>query len=828
MKKIYLLIAFICISFYTFAQQNISEARTMVGSAISVTGVVTNGSELGNIRYLQDETAGIAAYGTSVSTLKRGDKVKITGTLKSYNQLLEIDPVTSVEVVSSDNTFEAIEISIDQIGEAYEGRLVKISGAVFEKGGQTFANKATYNFSVGAKSNIIYTSSSALTNQVIPVGDVSLTALCSQFHYTSPAMGYQLLPRDMSDLVVQSAVGFTTTLKMSNIAKDGFKIEWTTDKDSDGKLYYGYTPDVELGFVASGTATTQHSATLTGLEAGRIIYVKGSVTRNSETVETVVKVFATQSNSTGKIDVFFNFDPDNSVSTGVNAKKTRLDNLLVEYIGKAKHSIDATIYNFNDDGIADITKAYNDAAARGVRVRFIACGTNSNFSYEDLSASVNKMKSPASSSRQGIMHNKFVIIDADASDPSDSYVWTGGTNWTQEQMIDDMNDVIIFQDQSMARGYQIEFEEMWGSNTAIPNPANAKFGNQKRDNTPHEFIIGNRRVECYFSPSDGVNGKLVDVINTANFDLSIQTMLITRTAMANAIIDRYNNDVSVNILTNEASGNDAAVNTTLSALSGHYVFDNVASGLMHTKFMVVDQSNATSDPILWTGSHNWSNAAETTNDENTVVVHDQVVANQYYQMFYKRFLQNNGSFVDVSSPPDASDEAVSTKKDTYIPIFILTNDTYQLPVSITISQPPANGTTVLNYNNTVTYSPNTNFVGSDSFKYKICYSAFPNLCDEATVSINVQQVTGIEQNLQPVVFEVYPNPAKNILNISVRGLQFASSKLEIINALGQTIGTYTVGIHQPESINIESLNAGVYLLKLSNGNEQLIRKIVVE
>ncbi|NNE54920.1 MAG: T9SS type A sorting domain-containing protein, partial [Flavobacteriales bacterium] len=34
-----------------------------------------------------------------------------------------------------------------------------------------------------------------------------------------------------------------------------------------------------------------------------------------------------------------------------------------------------------------------------------------------------------------------------------------------------------------------------------------------------------------------------------------------------------------------------------------------------------------------TGSHNWSNSAESFNDENTLIIHDERIANIYYQEF---------------------------------------------------------------------------------------------------------------------------------------------------------------------------------------------------
>ena len=57
------------------------------------------------------------------------------------------------------------------------------------------------------------------------------------------------------------------------------------------------------------------------------------------------------------------------------------------------------------------------------------------------------------------------------------------------------------------------------------------------------------------------------------------------------------------------------------------------SGQLHHKYAIVDHSQALPDPTVVTGSHNWSTTAETTNDENTLIIHDERVANLYYQEF---------------------------------------------------------------------------------------------------------------------------------------------------------------------------------------------------
>jgi len=77
--------------------------------------------------------------------------------------------------------------------------------------------------------------------------------------------------------------------------------------------------------------------------------------------------------------------------------------------------------------------------------------------------------------------------------------------------------------------------------------------------------------------------------------------------------------------------------STLKASLGDQYKQYGESGILHSKMMVIDQSNPQSDPTVWTGSHNWSSAADQKNDENSIVIHDATIANIYYQEFMQRF-----------------------------------------------------------------------------------------------------------------------------------------------------------------------------------------------
>ncbi|MCK4745453.1 MAG: hypothetical protein KAT15_00380, partial [Bacteroidales bacterium] len=163
-----------------------------MGETVTVTGIVTSGSELGLIRYMQDATGGIAVYSSEMEGVNRGDSITVTGVLKEYNTLLEIDPVTSVEVTSSGNELpEAVVLTPNGLAEQYEGMLVRINNVDFDASG-TFERKS-YTFTADGENGQIYinSSSSPLIGTVIPTGSISLLGPLGAYGDI-----YQVLPRD--------------------------------------------------------------------------------------------------------------------------------------------------------------------------------------------------------------------------------------------------------------------------------------------------------------------------------------------------------------------------------------------------------------------------------------------------------------------------------------------------------------------------------------------------------------------------------------------------------------------------------------------------------
>lgn len=650
------LIAGICffLSLVSAQAQDISTARNAaLGSTVTFRGVSLNGAELPNIRYIQDATAGIAIYGSNLSSINEGDSVLVTGTLTNYNNLAEVTPVTSISALAS-VSLPAAEIITDvsTISDLQESKLVRVNACTFANGGATFAGNTNYNVTSGGQTfQVRILNGSPLIGAVIPGGEVDLTGILSQY-CTSPATGctsgYQLILRTGSDITSSSSIYQTAPISTSSISTSGFDIHWSTNiAGTNSYIKYGVTPALELGTLPAGN-TVNHTVSLTTLTPATIYYVRAYSWNNADSAVTLERTFATQSLSSGEIKAYFNRYTDTAYATSAGNNAVYLNHLVADtlaaYIDRTQYSLDICIYNWDHSTYGNkIITAVNNAYNRGVKIRVINDGSTANIALNYINSQIPVLTSPQGSN-YSIMHNKFVIMDANASNPNLPVVWTGSTNFTGGQLVDDANNVIIFQDQSLARGYKMEFDEMWGdtSQTAPANLTLSKFGQFKTDNTPHEYLIGGKRVESYFSPSDQTNSQILKTIATANDDLHFGVMVITRSDLAYAIRDQ----IQQQSLDSKGMVDDATSSATaygiLSPQMGQNLAVNGHNWIFHHKYLVVDQSNPASDPTVLTGSHNWSSGANQMNDENTVIVHDAAIANQYYQEFMGRWCERNG------------------------------------------------------------------------------------------------------------------------------------------------------------------------------------------
>ncbi len=355
----------------------------------------------------------------------------------------------------------------------------------------------------------------------------------------------------------------------------------------------------------------------------------------------------------GRIKYYFNKPVDHSVALYNNATYANhsLADTLVAYINRAQYSLDIALYSFDRYSVADdstctgrVANAVNSAYSRGVKVRWIYDGSASNSALSTLNSGINKLGSPTTSA-YGIMHNKFVVIDAKATDHNLPIVWTGSTNWYYKQFNYYYNNVVTVQDSALAAAYTAEFNMMWGDTGIAPNSTNSKFGPNKTDLGLHDFYVDGTHIELYFSPSDHTDSHIQTVLNNAHNDISFGVYTFTEHTDADIIVAKHNAGLSVYGINDSYSNTYYPTTTFNTALgSSHFkVYTEDGDTIFHAKFVVVDATDTCSDPTVLTGSHNWTVSADTKNDENTLIIHSADAANQYLQYFKSSFAALGGS-----------------------------------------------------------------------------------------------------------------------------------------------------------------------------------------
>ena len=684
------IIALVCLcSLLTFGQTatqisafHYNDANGVVkdtGKVFIVTGVVIATNQLGTsgAGAITNDTAAIAVYGSAFASaspaLALGDTVTVQAKLTSFAGMAELDlskttPTTLAKVtkINSGPVPAPWELTIPQImGQAwngyepYENGLAIIKNVTFVETG-TFASGTSYHITDGTNTFPIFINKNVTSIISTPIPTVSgnITGLVSQHSTAVPynASGYQLIPRAITDLYFDATPVIYSNLFVNSIDTASFTVNFQTARNGNSQIKYGLTQTLTDSVVINKD-TTIHIVQVFGLKPGTLYYFQVLSKNAAGTSVSSMQQVTTASNipTLGAMNVYFNQAVDTTIAIRGNAAKgsVNFEQALVNRINNATYSIDIACYSLN--GLSNLTNAIVNAKNRGLKIRFVYdSGTLQSNVQTIVNAGVPIIQRPASLT--GIMHNKFFVFDHRDSNPANDWVWTGSWNPNSAEATW-KNNAIEINDPALAAAYQTEFEEMWGSTTETPNATTAKFSSQKSDNTPHSFTIGGKPVQLYFSPTDGTTGRINTALATANSSIHFAVMSFTRSDLASTISARKTagaTDVKGVMDDVTGTGNEFAY------LGGFCDVHANTGGTLHDKYAIVDANNLTSNPMVITGSHNWSSAAESSNDENTLIISDGLIANQYLQDFKARYNAAGGTGTFVV-PTAVNDKSVSLK-----------------------------------------------------------------------------------------------------------------------------------------------------------------------
>jgi phosphatidylserine/phosphatidylglycerophosphate/cardiolipin synthase-like enzyme len=297
-----------------------------------------------------------------------------------------------------------------------------------------------------------------------------------------------------------------------------------------------------------------------------------------------------------------------------------IEEKLIERINAAQRSIHIAAFEFN---LTPVAQALITAHQRGVEVQWLTddeYGLEADEEEDDHGQF--KMLEDAgievrADDRTALMHNKFWIFD-------DQTVWTGSTNITVNGMFRNNNNTIIIESPELAVIYEREFAELWSGSFGPKSAATVDQQLLTIDDTP---------IEVYFAAEDEVVDYLLPHLQGAQQAIRYMAFSFTQDDLAGALLDRAKAGVSIEGIF-ETRGSETEY-SELSALAcaGLPVRQDGNPRTFHHKVFIID-----GDTVV-TGSFNFSDGANDSNDENVIIIKNIDIAQLYLAEFDRRWAE---------------------------------------------------------------------------------------------------------------------------------------------------------------------------------------------
>ncbi len=320
--------------------------------------------------------------------------------------------------------------------------------------------------------------------------------------------------------------------------------------------------------------------------------------------------------STGNaaIQVFFTTPkyPDNKAD-----HRGSLDEKLAAFIATAKTSVEIAIYQLD---LSNVTAALLDVHKRGATVRVVTDvdsleDKDENPSFKQLEKAGIQV---VGGNSNAIMHDKFVVVDRAA-------VWTGSWNFTENDTYRYNNNGILIQSRDLARNYTATFEKMF---------SDKKFGAQRKPGSTNPRVdVNGITVENHFAPEDDVAEKIIARLKQASRTLDFMAFSFTDDAIGNTVRDRAKAGVKVRGVFENTGSETQFSEYGAMKKAGLDVWQDGNPYLMHHKVFIVDSR------VVILGSFNFSQNAQTSNDENLLIIDDANIAQQFEEEFARVYAQ---------------------------------------------------------------------------------------------------------------------------------------------------------------------------------------------
>ena len=297
-----------------------------------------------------------------------------------------------------------------------------------------------------------------------------------------------------------------------------------------------------------------------------------------------------------------------------------IEDKLIQHINQAQRSIHIASFEFN---LTPVAEALIAAHTRGVEVQWVTDDEHGLEADRESGHGQFAMLKKAGiavkdDGRSALMHNKFWIFD-------DQMVWTGATNITVNGIFANNNNAIVIYSPDVAQIYEREFDEMWGGQFGPTSPSTVD---------QQTATVNGVSVQVLFAPEDKVISRLVPLIEGAQKSIRFMAFSFTHDDLGKAVLARAQAGVDVQGIF-ETRGSETEESEMRALYCANVpVRQDTNPTAFHHKVFVVD------DTLVITGSFNFSDNADTSNDENVVIVTEPGLAAEYLKEFEQRWAES--------------------------------------------------------------------------------------------------------------------------------------------------------------------------------------------
>ena len=262
----------------------------------------------------------------------------------------------------------------------------------------------------------------------------------------------------------------------------------------------------------------------------------------------------------------------------------------------------------------------------------------------------------------GLMHHKFMVVDGEDVVTGSANLTTSGVHGDIDNLNTrgNVNHLLTINNKQVASLFTEEFNYMWGDNNQ--GGLNSKFGLNKPWRSPVSIQAENTQITIQFSPTpssknwhDSTNGLIAKTVNEANKSIDLALFVFSDQELANTLQSKQHQGLSLRGVFDSGFAfryysevldmrgitlsNDSLKrrNSLCQAETGNNPWQkplqtmgiaNISAGdKLHHKFALID------DRIVISGSQNWSEAANSNNDEAVIVIDNPTVAQHFKQEF---------------------------------------------------------------------------------------------------------------------------------------------------------------------------------------------------